>query len=167
MALECSIDVLNLSTRCINALKAENILLVRDLIKMTPTEIRKIVNIGEKQVSEIQNAVSKVGLALGYSIQPVQQKEEEDSRLDMDTEADYVLEAYWWSYKLVNNVSKRHKKFVLACITAYRNYEGDESECIQLTEMLQLKDKLVSVYGSHPDGEVVVELTIREEFVNV
>ena len=87
--------------------------------------------------------------------------------IKMDTEADYVLEAYWWSYKLVNNVSKRHKKFVLAYITAYRDYQDDESERIQLTEMLQLKDKLVEVYGSHPDGEVIVELTIRQEFVNV
>ena len=87
--------------------------------------------------------------------------------IKMDTEADYVLEASWWSYKLVNNVSKRHKKFVLACVTAYRDYESEESESIQLTEMLQLKDKLVEVYGSHPDGEVIVELTIRQEFVNV
>jgi proteasome lid subunit RPN8/RPN11 len=164
MALECSIDVLNLSARCSNALKAENIILVRDLIKLTPAEIKKIVNIGEKQVSEIQNEVSRVGLALGCSVQPV--KQEEDSHLDIDTEADYVLEAYWWSHKLVNNVSRRHKKFVLAYITAYRDYEDDESELLQLTEMLQLKDKLVSVYGSHPDGEVVVELTIRQEFVN-
>ena len=87
--------------------------------------------------------------------------------MNMDTEADYVLEAYWWSYKLVNNVSKRHKKFVLAYVTAYRDYQDEESECIQLTEMLQLKDKLVEVYRYHPDGEVCVELTIRQEFVNV
>ena len=87
--------------------------------------------------------------------------------MNMDTEADYVLEAYWWSYKLVNNVSKRHKKFVLACVTSYRDYQDEESECIQLTEMLQLKDKLVEVYRYHPDGEVCVELTIRQEFVNV
>ena len=32
--------------------------------------------------------------------------------MNMDTEADYVLEAYWWSYKLVNNVSKRYIKLV-------------------------------------------------------
>jgi len=87
--------------------------------------------------------------------------------IKMDTEADYVLEAYWWSHKVVDNVVKKHKKFVLACVTAYRDYESEESECLQLTEMLQLKDKLVELYRHHPDGEVCVELTIRQEFVNV
>jgi len=167
MAIELGIDVLKLSTRCVDALRAENITLIKDLIKLTPADIKKIVNIGEKQVSEIQNAVSKFGLSLGYSVQPVNQKEEEeDSRFDMDTEADYVLEAYWWSHKVVDSVVKKHKKFVLACVTAYRDYQDEESECLQLTEMLQLKDKLVEVYRYHPDGEVVVELTIRQEFVN-
>jgi len=87
--------------------------------------------------------------------------------MNIDTDADYVLEAYWWSYKLVNNVSKRRKKFVLAYVTAYRDYQDEESECIQLTELLQLKDKLVEVYRHHPEGEVCVELTIKQEFVNV
>ena len=167
MAIELGIESLNLSTRCVNALRAENINLIKDLIKLTPTEIKKIVNIGEKQVSEIQNAVSKFGLPLGYSVRPVEQKEEEDSLLDMDTEADYVLEAYWWSHKVVDNVVKKHKKFVLACVTAYRDYESEEIESIQLTEMLQLRDKLIELYRCHPDGEVCVELTIRQEFVNV
>lgn len=167
MAIELGIESLNLSTRCVNALRAENINLIKDLIKLTPTEIKKIVNIGEKQVSEIQNAVSKFGLPLGYSVRPVEQKEEEDSLLDMDTEADYVLEAYWWSHKVVDNVVKKHKKFVLACVTAYRDYESEEIESMQLTEMLQLRDKLLELYRCHPDGEVCVELTIRQEFVNV
>ena len=167
MAIELGIESLNLSTRCVNALRAENINLIKDLIKLTPTEIKKIVNIGEKQVSEIQNAVSKFGLPLGYSVRPVEQKEEEDSLLDMDTEADYVLQAYWWSHKVVDNVVKKHKKFVLACVTAYRDYESEESESMHLTEMLQLRDKLIELYRCHPDGEVIVELTIRQEFVNV
>ncbi len=86
--------------------------------------------------------------------------------MNIDTDADYVLEAYWWSHKAVNNVVKKHKKFTLACISAYRDYQDEESECLQLTEMLQLKDKLVEVYRYHPDGEVCVELTIKQEFVN-
>ena len=87
--------------------------------------------------------------------------------IKMDTEADYVLEAYWWSHKVVDNVVKKHKKFVLACVTAYRDYESEESESMHLTEMLQLRDKLIELYRCHPDGEVCVELTIRQEFVNV
>jgi hypothetical protein len=62
--------------------------------------------------------------------------------INIDTEADYVLEAY-------------------------RDYESEESESMQLTEMLQLRDKLIELYRCHPDGEVIVELTIRQEFVNV
>ena len=53
--------------------------------------------------------------------------------IKMDTEADYVLEAYWWSHKVVDNVVKKHKKFVLACVTAYRDYESEEIESIQIT----------------------------------
>jgi len=86
--------------------------------------------------------------------------------IKMDTEADYVLEAYWWSHRTVDNVVERHKN-VLACVTAYRDYASEEIESIQLTEMLQLRDKLIELYRCHPDGEVIVELTIRQEFVNV
>ena len=32
--------------------------------------------------------------------------------INIDTDADYVLEAYWWSHKLVGKVVKRNKKFV-------------------------------------------------------
>ena len=87
--------------------------------------------------------------------------------MNIDTDADYVLEAYWWSHKLVNNVVKKNKKFVLACITAYRDYEDELGENIQLQQMITLRDKLIETYEHHPDGEVVVELTIRQEFVNV
>jgi len=87
--------------------------------------------------------------------------------MNIDTDADYVLEAYWWSHKVVNKVVKRHKKFVLACITAYRDYEDELGENIQLQQMITLRDKLIEAYEHHPDGEVCVELTIRQEFVNV
>ena len=86
--------------------------------------------------------------------------------MNIDTDADYVLEAYWWSHKLVNNVVKKNKKFVLACITAYRDYEDELGENIQLQQMITLRDKLIETYENHPDGEVCVELTIRQEFVN-
>jgi len=84
----------------------------------------------------------------------------------IDLDADYVLEAYWWSHKVVDNVVKKHKKFVLACITAYKDYEDELGENTQLHEMITLRDKLVEAYRHHPDGEVIVELTIKQEFVN-
>ena len=164
MALECSIDVLNLSARCSNALKAENIILVRDLIKLTPAEIKKIVNIGEKQVSEIQNEVSRFGLALGCSVQPV--KQEEDSPLDIKKDhCDYYLEVYHWEYTLVDKVVTKKDKNVLAFIGLYRDYELEFED--QLTILTNLRENLISAYMNWPDGEVAVELTIKEEGVNL
>jgi hypothetical protein len=86
--------------------------------------------------------------------------------LNIDTDADYVLEAYWWSHRVVDNVVEKHKKIVLACIIVYRDYENELGENMQLHEMITLRDKLVEAYRHHPDGEVIVELTIKQEFVN-
>tara|TARA_R110000796_G_scaffold24277_2_gene69300 strand:+ start:1109 stop:1363 length:255 start_codon:yes stop_codon:yes gene_type:complete len=83
--------------------------------------------------------------------------------MNIDTDADYVLEAYWWDHKLVGNVVKRKKKHMLACITCYREYEDPDS---QLEEILALKDALISTYRLYPDAEVIIQLTIKEEFVN-
>jgi len=164
MTLECRIDVLNLSARCSNALKAENIILVRDLIKLTPAEIKNIVNIGEKQVSEIQNEVSRFGLALGCSVQPV--KQEEDSPLNIEKEhCDYYLEVYWWDYTLVDKVATKKEKNVLAFIGLYRDYELEFED--QLTILTNLRENLISAYLNWPDGEVTVSLVIKEEGVNL
>tara|TARA_R110000823_G_scaffold231942_1_gene358521 strand:- start:23 stop:286 length:264 start_codon:yes stop_codon:yes gene_type:complete len=87
--------------------------------------------------------------------------------MKIDTEADYVLEAYWMSYKLVNDVVKKKEKNMLACVTCYNDFMDEESNKVQLQEMLALRDKFTSLYCFHPDGEVTVELTIRQEYVNV
>ena len=83
--------------------------------------------------------------------------------INIDTDADYVLEAYWWDHKLVDNVVKRKKKHMLACIACYKEYEDPAG---QLEEILALKDALTVAYRYHPDGDVIVKLTIKEEFVN-
>ena len=82
--------------------------------------------------------------------------------MNIDTDADYVLEAYWWSHKLVDNVVKRKKKFVFACIAVIEIMKM----LGQLEEMLALRDAFIVAYGYHPDGDVAVELTIKEELVN-
>ena len=87
--------------------------------------------------------------------------------MKIDTEADFVLEAYWLSYKLVNDVVTKKEKHMLACVTCYNDYMAEESNKAQLQEMLALRDKLASLYRYHPDGEVTIELTIRQEYVNV
>ena len=78
--------------------------------------------------------------------------------------ADIILEAYYWDYKLVDNVATRDKKEVLACVTMYRDYDNLN---VQISEALTMRDSLISIYSTHPDGEVVVKLTIKEEHVNI
>ena len=79
--------------------------------------------------------------------------------------ADIILEAYYWDYKLdSDNVATRDKKEVLACVTMYRDYDNLD---VQISEALAMRDSLISIYSTHPDGEVVVKLTIKEEHVNI
>ena len=78
--------------------------------------------------------------------------------------ADIILEAYYWDYKLVDNVATRDKKEVLACVTMYRDYDNLD---VQISEALALRDSFISIYSTHPDGEVAVKLTIKEEHVNI
>ena len=78
--------------------------------------------------------------------------------------ADIILEAYYWDYKLVDNVATRDKKEVLACVTMYRDYDNLD---VQISEALAMRDSLISIYSTHPDGEVVVKLTVKEEHVNI
>ena len=83
--------------------------------------------------------------------------------MKMDTDADYVLEAYWLDYKLVDNVVKRDKKHMLAYITVYKEYENTYE---QLEEILALRDALIVAYRFHLDDNIIVQLTIKEEMVN-
>ena len=78
--------------------------------------------------------------------------------------ADIILEVYYWDYKLVENVATRDKKEVLACVTMYRDYEYDSK---QLSDVMTLRANLIEAYSNHPDNEVVVKLTIKEEHVNI
>ena len=78
--------------------------------------------------------------------------------------ADIILEAYYWDYKLVDNVATRDKKQVLACVTMYRDYDNLD---VQISEALAMRDSFISIYSTHPDGEVVVKLTVKEEHVNI
>lgn len=86
--------------------------------------------------------------------------------MKIDTEADYVLEAYWMTYKLVNGLVKKKTKHMLACVSFYSDFTDEESDKDQLQKMLDLRDKFTSLYRYHPDGEVTIKLTIRQEYVN-
>lgn len=86
--------------------------------------------------------------------------------MKIDTEAEFVLEAYWMSYKLVNNVVKKKEKHMLACVTCYSDFTDEESDRKQLQRMFYLRDEFNSLYRYHPDGDVTIQLTIRKEFIN-
>lgn len=79
--------------------------------------------------------------------------------------ADFILEVYYWDYKLVENVVKKKDKKTLAYVPMFKNYDDDEGS--QITTMLEIKDKLEEAYRYWPDGEVHVELVITNQCVNI
>ena len=53
----------------------------------------------------------------------------------------------------------------MAFIGLYRDYELEFED--QLALLVNLRENLISAYMNWPDGEVAVELTIKEEGVNL
>ena len=78
--------------------------------------------------------------------------------------ADIILEAYYWDYKLVDNVATRDNRVTIAYIAMYKDYEYEST---QISEVMALRANLIEAYSNHPDNEVVVKLTIKEEHVNI
>ncbi len=58
------VENLKMSTRTINALKANKIIKIEDLIKYSEEELLKLEGIGQKAVKEIKRRLGRVGLAL-------------------------------------------------------------------------------------------------------
>jgi len=82
----------------------------------------------------------------------------------IDLDADFILQAYTRDYTYIDGVYKvSDEKRILGCFTTFRDYDDPEEH---LREMLNLRDSLLAVYAFYPDGEVVVELTIKDEMVN-
>jgi len=83
----------------------------------------------------------------------------------IDLDADFILQAYTREYDFVegNTYKLSDRKNVLACFTTFRDYNDIEEH---LKEILNLRDSLLAVYAYYPDGDVVVELTIKDELVN-
>ena len=82
----------------------------------------------------------------------------------IDLDADFILQAYTRDYVRIDGVYKlSNKKRVLACFTTFRDYNDPEE---QSKEILNLRDSLLAAYAYYPDGDVTVELTIKDELVN-
>jgi DNA-directed RNA polymerase subunit alpha len=63
--LDSSVDDLELTVRSANALKSENILLVRDLVSLSEAELMALPNLGKKSLTEVREALENHQLQLG------------------------------------------------------------------------------------------------------
>ena len=152
------IEDLELSVRSLNCLHSENITLVSELVKLTEKQVLKTPNIGKKQLSEIEGALARHGLEFGTYVP------DEGTIVKIDLDADYILQAYTRDYVCIDGVHKiSNKKRMLACFTTFKDYNDPEEH---LREILNLRDSLLTVYAFYPDGEVTVELIIKDELVN-
>ena len=66
--LNQSIEFIELSSRSINCLKSEQVLTVRDLVKMTEDDLKMIKNFGAKSMDEIKERLAEMNLSLGMKI---------------------------------------------------------------------------------------------------
>ena len=152
------IEDLGLSVRSLNCLHGENITLVSELVKLKAEQVLKTRNIGKKQLSEIEGALARHGLEFGTYVP------DEGTIVKIDLDAYYILQAYTRDYVCIDGVHKiSNKKRMLACFTTFKDYNDPEEH---LREILNLRDSLLTVYAFYPDGEVTVELIIKDELVN-
>ncbi len=63
------VDVLELTVRSANCLKAENIHLIGDLVQKTEVELLKTPNLGRKSLTEIKNVLAGRNLSLGMRLE--------------------------------------------------------------------------------------------------
>jgi len=63
------VDDLELTVRAANCLKAENIMLIGDLVQRTENDLLKTPNLGKKSMMEIKGVLAQHGLTLGMTIE--------------------------------------------------------------------------------------------------
>jgi hypothetical protein len=85
-------------------------------------------------------------------------------KVTIDLDADFILQAYTRDVVCIDGVHKlSDEKRIIACFTTFRDYDDPEEH---LREILNLRDSLLAVYAFYPDGDVAVELIIKDELVN-
>jgi DNA-directed RNA polymerase subunit alpha len=62
------IDMLELTVRAANCLKAEQIYVIGDLVRRTEAELLKTPNLGKKSLTEIKEVLARYDLALGMRL---------------------------------------------------------------------------------------------------
>ena len=82
----------------------------------------------------------------------------------IDLDADFILQVYTRDVVCIEGVQQlSDKKRVIACFTTFKDFEDSEE---QLADILILRDSFLAAYAFYPDGDVTVELTIKDELVN-
>ena len=82
----------------------------------------------------------------------------------IDLDADFILQVYTRDVVCIDGVQQlSDKKRVIACFTTFKDFEDSEE---QLADILILRDSFLAAYAFYPDGDVTVELTIKDELVN-
>ena len=82
----------------------------------------------------------------------------------IDLDADFILQVYTRDVVCIDGVQQlSDKKRLIACFTTFKDYDEPEG---QLADILILRDSFLAAYGYYPDGDVTVELTIKDELVN-
>jgi DNA-directed RNA polymerase subunit alpha len=67
--LDALVDDLELTVRSANALKSENILYVRDLVRLTEAELMALPNLGKKSMGEVRDALEQHQLSLASAVE--------------------------------------------------------------------------------------------------
>ena len=152
------IEDLGLSVRSLNCLHGENITLVSELVRLTEKQVLKTRNLGKKQLTEIEGVLARHGLEFGTYVP------DEGTIVKIDLDADFILQAYTRDIVCIDGIQKlSNRKTMLACFTTVKDYNDPEE---QLREILSLRDCLLAAYAFYPDGDVTVELIIKDEMVN-
>jgi DNA-directed RNA polymerase subunit alpha len=63
-----SVDDLELTVRSANCLKAQNVLLLGDLVQFAESDLLKVPNLGRKSLNEIKSILAERGLSLGMRL---------------------------------------------------------------------------------------------------
>ena len=77
--LSMTVEELDLSVRAQNCLESEDIQTVRDLITRSETELLAVRNLGKTSLQDIKNKLTKLGLALGMSLDALAAAESADA----------------------------------------------------------------------------------------
>jgi hypothetical protein len=82
----------------------------------------------------------------------------------IDLDADFILQVYTRDIVCIDGIQQlSDKKRVIGCFTTFKDFEDSEE---QFDHILNLRRALLKAYESYCDGDVTVELTIKDELVN-